>query len=72
MSDRLATMARFDESVPEPEVVGACDYCDEPIYAGEYVRETYEGETVHDECWTDYCDEVYCARRTVAVVVRNN
>lgn len=62
---RLTTMARFDERVPEPaEAPVACDYdCTEPIYVGDTVIRTYEGAVVHEDCWRDYCDEMYRDKR---------
>lgn len=60
MSGRVATMARFDENIPEPSPTKLrCDYCEEPIYVGDCVITTYENEVVHEGCWRDYCDEIY-------------
>ncbi|MNI94715.1 hypothetical protein D3C73_1528570 [compost metagenome] len=59
MSDRLATMARFDESMPEPRVVAECCQCGREIYAGE-VGARVDGESwayVHDYCAFDYAIE---------------
>ena len=61
MSNRLATMARFDEDIPEPAPVCTCNHCDEPMYAGDEAVQTYEGDTVHVECWSGFCDEMYAA-----------
>lgn len=40
-----------------------CAFCYEPIAAGEFVRETYDYEIVHDDCWPEFCDEMYSSIR---------
>lgn len=64
--DRRVTMARFDEDIPEPNVVAgvSCDYdCGNDIHVGDAVVRTEDGEFVHEDCWRDYCDEMYASKR---------
>jgi hypothetical protein len=63
--DRIASMARFDESDTEPNVVAVnCDYdCGNVIHVGDCVVETYDNVIVHADCWRSYCDEMYASKR---------
>jgi hypothetical protein len=61
---RLDSMARFDETVEEAEVVGECACgCDGEITAGEYVIETNDGDIVLEDHWNDYVDKTYVIRK---------
>jgi hypothetical protein len=59
MTDRTASMARFNENVAEVIALQTCAYCDGDIYAGYEVVVTYDNDYVHDACWRDYCDATY-------------
>ncbi|CAF1778354.1 hypothetical protein NRS6094_04353 [Bacillus subtilis] len=56
---RLQTMARFDERIPEPTVIGKCKGCGEIITASEEFFD-HEGEFIHDEsdCIREYFKEI--------------
>lgn len=43
----------------EPNVVGFCVHCGEPIYSDENRYEFSDVETVHDECAVEYIREHY-------------
>lgn len=58
MSDRLASMARFDEDIPEPTVIAECAWCGRDIYVGDSVKRTVNhGTLVHSvECAQEYAE----------------
>ena len=58
---------------PEPSprlLIGHCVYCADPIYAGENVIETVDGDWLHDDalsdCFREYIENEYVARRFFA------
>lgn len=40
----------------EPQTVGTCEHCNEPIYAWEDHYDI-EGELLHDDCLVDWADK---------------
>lgn len=62
---RSVNLDRFGGAEPSDTEYSTvrCAYCSEYIAVGAEVRRTYECETVHDDCWRDYCDEIYSERR---------
>lgn len=58
MSSRIATMARFDEDIPEPRVVAECARCLGEIYEGDEVYQIDDSvDFVHDGCAAIYAME---------------
>lgn len=57
--NRLASMARFDERIHEPEFVGTCEGCGHLIFKGEEHFD-YEGDLIHDDssCVMDYFKKI--------------
>lgn len=58
---------------PEPspsDIVGHCVYCGDPLYTGEKIIETVDGDWLHGEdgtdCFDEYVENEYVARRFVA------
>ena len=53
---RLHTMARFEESIPEPKIVGECEECGAEFYEGSEVIK-WEGMLFCDKfCLVDNLD----------------
>lgn len=63
----MVALDRFrpPDADPPTKRVATCAYCDDDVYDGDYVCETYDGEIVHDDCWRDWCAEMYRAWRGV-------
>jgi len=58
VSDRLASMSRFDESVSEPKVIAECPKCHEAICVGDEVHRIDDGGgLVHNDCAAEYAME---------------
>lgn len=61
-------MDRFLFLDPEPpRVVCQCEYCHEEVYEGDDVY-NIDGEIIHEDCFVDYCRDVYADRLEVAEV----
>lgn len=48
--DRLHSMARFDESIPDSKVMCECDYCGQELCEGEEVVEFDGGIFCDTDC----------------------